>query len=92
MPISPVVLDRVNSAFEAFGAWAAWANVKRLRLDRAVKGVVWQFTVVWQVWGLWNLVYYWGMSQYFSWDCAIALTAGNTAWLITLYTIWRQRQ
>lgn len=86
------LLDLVNGGFEAFGAWSAWANVKRLRRDRVVKGVVWQFTVVWQLWGMWNLYYYWGLHQYFSWVAGAALCAGNTAWLITLWSVWKWRE
>lgn len=81
--------DLVNGTFEAFGAWSAWANVKRLRRDRDVKGVVWQFTVVWQLWGDWNLFYYWDLHQFASWAAGCVLCAGNAAWLYTLWTIWR---
>lgn len=83
------MVDQINGCFEAFGAWAAWANVRRLRRDQAVKGVVWQFTVVWQLWGMWNLYYYWNLHQYWSDAAGMVLTAGNTIWLLTLWRVWR---
>ena len=81
--------DAVNGCFEAFGAWSAWANVGRLKRDRDVKGVVWQFTVVWFCWGVWNLFYYPFLGQWFSTVAGVVLCAGNFAWLWTLMRIRR---
>lgn len=73
--------DFVNGCFEAVGAVSAWSNFVRLRRDRQVKGIVWQFTIFWFAWGIWNLYYYPSLGQQFSFWAGIALVAGNCAWL-----------
>lgn len=82
--------DMINATFEAFGAWSTWANVKRLRRDRDVKGVVWQFTIVWWLWGVWNLFYYPSLSQYWSTAAGAVLVTGNAVWLVTWLKIRRE--
>lgn len=84
--------DVVNGAFEAFGAWSVWANVKRLRRDRDVKGIVWQFTIVWWLWGVWNLYYYAHLSQFVSWAAGVVLVVGNAVWLIVWLKILRSKK
>lgn len=83
--------DLVNAAFEAFGAWSVWANVARLKRDRDVKGVVWQFTIVWWAWGMWNLIYYPVLGQWFSTAAGMVLVAGNARWLWVWLIIRRER-
>lgn len=78
--------DVTNGLFEAFGAWSVWANVARLRKDRDVKGVVWQFTIVWWLWGVWNLFYYPFLGQWYSTIAGAVLVTGNGVWLYT----WRK--
>lgn len=84
--------DTVNGLFEAFGAWSVWANVKRLRRDRDVKGIVWQFTIVWWLWGVWNLYYYRHLQQTVSFTAGCALVAGNFVWLWTWIKILNERK
>jgi hypothetical protein len=86
------LLDSVNAAFETFGAWSAWANVKRLRRDKEVKGVVWQFTIIWQLWGVWNIWYYYGLQQWYSWTAGMILCAGNTVWIFTMARVLHERK
>lgn len=74
--------DVINALFEAFGAWAIWCNVARIRKDRAIKGVVWQYTAVYWLWGCWNLFYYPNLGQWFSTVAGVAVTLGNLTWLI----------
>jgi hypothetical protein len=85
-------LDVVNGCFEMAGALSAWMNVRRLRRDREVKGIVWQWTIVCQFWGIWNIWYYYGLHQWFSWTAGIALCAGNTVWVITMGNIIRDHK
>lgn len=83
--------DAVNGLFEAFGAWSVWANVKRLKQDRDVKGIVWQFTIVWWLWGLWNLFYYPSLDQWVSTVAGAVLVTGNAVWLWTWMRIRYER-
>lgn len=89
MKITP---DMINGAFEAGGALAAWSNFARLRRDREVKGVVWQFTVFWFTWGVWNLFYYPSLAQPFSFWAGVALVAGNCLWLLMLWKIFLDKR
>lgn len=85
--------DLINGLFEAFGAWSVWANVKRLRKDRDVKGTVWQFTIIWWLWGIWNLYYYGpALGQWFSEIAGAVLVAGNAVWLATWIKILRSKK
>lgn len=83
--------DLLNGLFEAFGAWSVWANVARLKKDRDVKGVVWQFTIVWWLWGLYNLFYYPWLHQWFSFCAGCVLVVGNGVWLWIWIKIRRER-
>lgn len=84
--------DAINATFELSGACSAWANVKRLRIDRDVKGTVWQYMIVWWLWGLWNVVYYGPILGQWLSECAgWVLVAGNLVWLITWIRIMRER-
>lgn len=83
--------DIVNALFEAFGAWAVWGNVARLKRDRDVKGVVWQYTIVYWIWGMWNVLYYPWLGQWFSGAAGLVLVAGNLRWLL-LWSAIRRHQ
>lgn len=75
--------DLINGCFEGFGAYAAWGNVRRLKVDRDVKGIVWQYTAVWWVWGVWNIAYYPILHQWFSALAGVVLCIGNGVWVWT---------
>lgn len=84
--------DLINGTFEAFGAWSTWANVQRLRKDRDVKGIVWQFTICWWLWGVWNLLYYGPILHQWISECAgLVLVCGNAVWLMMWIKMRRQR-
>jgi len=76
------VPDLINGLFEAFGAWAVWSNVAKLRRDRCVRGVTWQYTIVYWAWGMWNLFYYPDLHQWLSTAAGAVLVAGNLVWVI----------
>lgn len=74
--------DLVNGVFESVGALAIWQNVRRLRRDKAVKGIDWRVTLFFASWGVWNLFYYPALAQWFSLAGGLAICAGNVVWLI----------
>lgn len=84
--------DLGNGLFEAGGAICIWMNVRRLWIDRQVKGIasatVWFF---WS-WGLWNLFYYPSLDQWLSFWAGAVLQSGNFAWLVMLLWIKRQER
>ena len=83
MPMTP---DTINALFEIVGAAIVWANVRRLWIDRAVRGVLWQSWAFFAVWGGWNLFYYPALGQWWSAMAAAAMVAGNLSWL--LLALW----
>ena len=84
--------DVINGGFEAFGAWAVWKNVARLRKDRDVKGIVWEYQVVFWIWGLWNIFYYPNLHQWFSTAAAIVLMLGNMTWVALWLKILKDKE
>lgn len=73
--------DLINGLFESFGVFAVWGNVLRLKRDKDVKGIVWQFTIVYWLWGLYNCFYYPWLHQWFSFSAGLVLCIGNGFWL-----------
>ena len=51
-------VDLINGLFELVGITFAWANVRKLRKEKEVKGVFWPGQTFWVAWGFWNLIYY----------------------------------
>lgn len=73
--------DIINGLFEAVGGVSAWGNVRRIRADKAVKGVDWRFTVFFSAWGIWNLYYYPALGQWASFAGGVVIVLGNIAWV-----------
>lgn len=73
--------DLTNGAFELFGAFALWGNVRAIRRDKSVRGVDWRATAFFTSWGLWNLYYYPSLDQWASFGGGVAIVAVNTVWL-----------
>ena len=73
--------DLVNGLFELCGAFFVWLNVRKLHIDKQVRGVYWPVTAVFSVWGLWNLYYYPSLDQWFSFSAAIVLVSANIVWV-----------
>lgn len=84
--------DKVNGAFEAFGAYAVWMNVRRLLRDRDVKGITWQYQGVFWLWGVWNVLYYPSLDQMFSFGAGVVLVLGNFVWLVIWIKILHERR
>lgn len=77
-----MALDAINAGFELAGALCVWLNVKRLWIDREVRGVDWRVTCFFWVWGVWNLWYYPNLDQWFSAVAGGILALGNTTWIL----------
>lgn len=84
-------IDLINGGFELFGAVAIWGNVRRLWLDREVKGIDWKNIVFFWTWGLWNCFYYPALGQYLSFYAGAILALGNTIWVgMYVYMRWKK--
>lgn len=79
------VWDSANAFFELVGALLTWLNVRRLYIDKEVKGIQWEVTLFWLSWGIFNLFFYGPvLGLWFSWAAGALLTLANVAWIILL--------
>lgn len=76
--------DIVNGTLEACGALFIMLNVRRLLIDRQVKGVSWVAVTFFTVWGGWNLFYYPHLGQWLSFAGGIGVVVANAVWLALL--------
>lgn len=76
--------DTVNGILEACSALFVMLNVRRLLIDRQVKGISWVAVVFFTAWGGWNLFYYPHLGQWLSFVGGIAVVAANAVWLAIL--------
>jgi|TARA_Y100000310_G_scaffold244427_1_gene249186 hypothetical protein len=84
--------DIINGIFELCGGFVLALNVRRLHLDKAVKGVDWRYITFFAAWGLWNLFYYPHLGQWMSFIGGALLVGVNAIWLgqVFYYTrSWR---
>ena len=61
-----------------------WLNVRRLHLDKMVRGVAAAPIAVFSTWGIWNLYYYPHLEQWVSFAAGVLLAVGNTTWVIQM--------
>lgn len=73
--------DMTNGLLELMGSFMIWANVRRLYIDKQVKGISVWGTLFFFTWGIWNLFYYPGLQQWYSFWGGICIMVANSAWL-----------
>lgn len=77
--------DKINSLFLLSGATLGLINVRRVYLDKQVKGVsVWP-TVVFTLWGVWDLYYFPTLGQWVSMGGSVCAVLVNSTWLGMVY-------
>lgn len=86
-----MTLDHINAVFEAGSALFIATNVRRLYLDKRVRGVNIMPTIWFSLWGLWNLVYYYGLGQWYSWAMGALVFWANSCWVM-LALIYRRKE
>lgn len=74
--------DLINGLFELVGGMLVWLNVRRLLIDRQVKGVSWSAYTFFAGWGVWNLFYYPALHQWISFAGGILLVGASLTWSI----------
>ena len=79
--------DAINALFELGGAALLALNIRRLFIDRSVKGVSMWPTLFFSLWGLWNLYFYWAVGTPLSWYAGLLLVSVNATWLIAAWGI-----
>jgi hypothetical protein len=83
--------DRLNGFFELGGGLLTWLSVRRLWIDKQVKGVSWWPIWFFTMWGMWNLYYYPYLSQWWSFVGGCFIVVANTVWLVLLFHYGRQK-
>ncbi|MEN6623116.1 MAG: hypothetical protein ABFD50_16410 [Smithella sp.] len=73
--------DIVNGFFELVGGLLCWLNVRKILVDKKIKGVYWPVQLFFAAWGWWNLYYYPSLFQWFSFFGGLFLVLGNTCWV-----------
>lgn len=83
-----MIADIINASFEALAGVAIYGHVRRLRIDKQVKGASSWATVFFTAWGFWNLYYYPSLGQWASTIGGISVVSMNAWWLALM---WKYR-
>ena len=83
------IADVTNGLFEALGGMLVWLNVRRILIDKQVKGTDGYVVIFFSAWGWWNLYYYPSLNQWLSTAGAVLMALANTTWLILFLRLKR---
>lgn len=76
--------DIINGAFEAAGGFFIWLSIRKLYLEKLVRGVSWVHVAFFSSWGYWNLYFYPHLGQWMSFAGGALLVTANTIWLLQI--------
>lgn len=81
--------DMINGVFELVGGLFLVLNVRRLYIDKQMKGVSLTPVVFFTAWGFWNLFFYPAVGAWYSFYGGMLIAVVNTAWIVLAvrYTI-----
>ena len=82
--------DHINGLFELVGGIFIWLNVRRIYIDKTLKGVSALPTIFFTSWGFWNLYYYPHLEQWFSFLGGVFIVIANCVWLYFVAYYWRK--
>lgn len=80
--------DLINATFELLGGAFVALSVRRLWIDRSVKGSSPWTIAFFFLWGGWNLFYYPHLDQWLSFYGGLVVVLANGLWLVLF---WRFR-
>lgn len=83
------VPDLVNGGYEFAGGAVNWLNVRRLMIDKKLRGVSKIPTLVFTSWGVWNLYYYPHLGQWVSFSGGLGIVGMNAFWC---WLAWKYRK
>lgn len=84
--------DLINGLFEIGGAALITLSVRKLWIEREMKGFsVWPL-IFFTAWGVWNLRYYPSLDQWYSFAGGCAVVAVNTCYLLLIWKVHRDTQ
>lgn len=82
--------DLINALFELGGACLLTLNIRRLLIDRTLKGVSPWPTAFFSAWGIWNLFFYAAVNTPLSWWAGLLLCVVNLIWLVGVFGLWAE--
>lgn len=77
--------DLVNSLFELSGTAFIWLNIRRVLIDKQVKGVSIVTTTFFTSWSIWNLYFYQHLDQWLSFIASFTIGTMNIVYIYFLY-------
>jgi len=86
-----MINDGINSIFELGGAFILLLNVRRLYIDKCVKGCDWRAVLFFTLFGLWNVYYYPSLNQWYSFVGGVCLVIVNAVWLSMVLVYSRRK-
>lgn len=79
--MTPEYWDYGNAFFEIVGSVLIWLNVRRLYIDKEVKGYDWRVTMFWTAWGVFNMFFYPAMGLWVSFAGGVSIVIANAVWV-----------
>src|ERR1700677_267129 len=74
--------DLLNGILEFIGSLTIWANVRKLRQDKIVKGTHWEMMFFFASWAAFNLFYYPHLNQMWSLAGATSMFVAEVVWVV----------
>ncbi len=79
-----MIEDKINAIFECMGSIFVFFSIKKLYLEKKVKGVDYKTVAFFTCWGFWNIYYYPCISQWASFLAGLFVTMANLIWVIQI--------
>ena len=73
--------DILNAIFELIGAVFTIVSIKKLLIDKQVRGVYWPVWIFYTAWGIWNLYYYPSVDCPYSFWSGVFMVITNIIWV-----------
>lgn len=85
--------DMINGLFELGGGLLICLSIRRLHIDKVVRGVSVLPVTFFAAWGYWNLYFYPHLDQWWSFIGGLMVVGANTIWVLQmLYYIRRENR
>ena len=81
--------DGINGLFELCGGLIIALSIRRVLIDKCVRGLSVWHVAFFAAWGYWNLFYYPHLDQWLSFVGGLVVVAGNSVWVVLLVWYWR---
>lgn len=84
-------MDQINAFFEFVGALLICFSIRRMAVDKQVRGVSLVPTTFFATWGFWNLFFYPHLHQWWSFGAGLFMVTVNAIWLVQMmYYVGRE--